>query len=193
MTIGRRGGGNVKIYTKTGDAGTTGILGSQRLRKDDARIEAYGTVDELNAALGVARASGLEASEDALTARFQDELFTLGAALADPNPEGPFHNQITDAHVEALEQAIDERVAELAPQRSFILPGGSPGAAQLHLARTICRRAERLVVHLANLPDEHVPTPLLIYLNRLSDLLFVMARTVNHHAGVPDVPWIFKK
>jgi len=183
----------VKIYTKTGDAGTTGILGSRRLRKDDARIEAYGTVDELNAALGVARACGLEATEDALAARFQDELFTLGAALADPDPEGPFHNQITDAHVEALEKAIDERVAELAPQRSFILPGGSPGAAQLHLARTICRRAERLVVHLANLPDEHVPTPLLIYLNRLSDLLFVMARTVNHHAGVPDVPWIFKK
>ncbi|WP_165064903.1 cob(I)yrinic acid a,c-diamide adenosyltransferase [Paludisphaera rhizosphaerae] len=183
----------MKIYTKTGDEGTTGILGSKRLRKDDARIEAYGTVDELNAAIGVARAHALEATEDELAARIQDDLFTLGAALADPNPEGPFHNQINDEHIAALEKAIDDRVAELAPMRSFILPGGAPAAAQLHLTRTVCRRAERLVVHLANLADEHVPSPVLIYLNRLSDLLFVMARTVNHHAGVPDVPWISKK
>jgi len=183
----------VKIYTKTGDDGLTGILGNKRLRKDDARIEAYGTIDELNASLGVARAHSLGPSEDELTARLQEELFNLGAALADPNPEGPFHNQITDAHVESLERAIDERMAELAPMRNFILPGGSAAASQLHLARTICRRAERLVVHLAGLPDEHVPQPLLIYLNRLSDLLFVMARTVNHLAGVPDVPWSSKK
>jgi len=183
----------VKIYTKTGDDGLTGILGNKRLRKDDARIEAYGTIDELNASLGVARAHSLGPSEDELAARLQEELFNLGAALADPNPEGPFHNQITDAHVESLERAIDERMAELAPMRNFILPGGSAAASQLHLARTICRRAERLVVHLAGLPDEHVPQPLLIYLNRLSDLLFVMARTVNHLAGVPDVPWSSKK
>ena len=183
----------MKIYTKTGDEGTTGILGSQRLRKDDARIEAYGTVDELNAALGVARASALGAEEDALAARLQDDLFVLGAALADPNPQGPFHNQITDVHIEQLERAIDERTEELEPMRSFILPGGTPGASQLHLARTICRRAERLVVHLANLPDQDVPSPLIVYLNRLSDLLFVMARTVNHRAGVPDTPWILKK
>jgi len=182
----------VKIYTKTGDDGLTGVLGSKRLRKDDARIEAYGTVDELNAALGVARAHDLEASENELAARIQDDLFTLGAALADPNPEGPFHNKIGDEHVAALERAIDERVEELSPMRNFILPGGAPAAAQLHLARTVCRRAERLVVHLANLPDEHVPTPLLIYLNRLSDLLFIMARTVNHHSGVADIPWISK-
>jgi cob(I)alamin adenosyltransferase len=183
----------VKIYTKTGDAGMTGVLGSQRLRKDDARIEAYGTIDELNAVLGVARTYALKASEDALAARIQDDLFTVGAALADPNPEGPFHNQVTDAHFEALEKAIDDRVVDLPTQRSFILPGGAPGAAQLHLARTVCRRAERLIVHLANLPNEHVPSPLLIYLNRLSDLLFVMARMVNNRAGVPDVPWTFKK
>lgn len=183
----------MKIYTKTGDEGTTGILGSKRLRKDDARIEAYGTVDELNAAIGVARAHALEASEDELAAQLQDDLFTLGAALADPNPEGPFHNQINDEHIAVLEKAIDDRVAELEPMRSFILPGGAPAAAQLHLARTVCRRAERLVVHLANLADEHVPSPLLIYLNRLSDLLFIMARTVNHRSGVPDVPWISKK
>lgn len=183
----------MKIYTKTGDEGTTGILGSKRLRKDDARIEAYGTVDELNAALGVSRAHALEASEDQLAAQIQDDLFTLGAALADPSPHGKFHNLITDDHVAALEKAIDDRTAILAPMRSFILPGGTPAAAQLHLARTVCRRAERLVVHLANIPEEHVPSPLLIYLNRLSDLLFVMARTVNHHAGVADVPWLPKK
>ncbi|MDG3003427.1 cob(I)yrinic acid a,c-diamide adenosyltransferase [Paludisphaera mucosa] len=183
----------MKIYTKTGDEGTTGILGSKRLRKDDARIEVYGTVDELNAAIGFARALVMESTEDDVAARVQDELFTLGAALADPDPQGPFHNKISDEHVENLERAIDDFTAELAPMRTFILPGGSPAAAQLHLARTICRRAERLVVHLAHLPEEDVPSTLLIYLNRLSDLLFVMARTVNHHAGVADVPWISKK
>ncbi len=183
----------MKIYTKTGDDGLTGILGSKRLRKDDARIEAYGTVDELNAALGLARAMKLPPEQDELAARLQDELFTLGAALADPDPQGRFHNQIDDAHVAGLEAAIDAMTEELAPMRTFILPGGSPAAAQIHLARTICRRAERLAVHLANLPDENVPAPLLIYLNRLSDLLFVLARTVNHREGVADVPWISKK
>ncbi len=182
----------MKIYTRTGDAGDTGVLGAGRLRKDDPRIEAYGTVDELNAVLGTARAVGMDASEDALAARLQEELFVLGAALADPKPGGRFHDQITAAHVEALEKAIDEREADLPPQRHFVLPAGTPAAAQLHLARTVCRRAERLVVHLANLPDEHVPADLLIYLNRLSDLLFVMARTANRRAGVPDVPWISK-
>lgn len=183
----------MKIYTKTGDAGDTGVLGAGRLRKDDPRIEAYGTVDELNAALGTARAAGMDPSEDALAARLQEELFILGAALADPKPGGPFHDRITPAHVEALEKAIDERQEELPPQRHFVLPAGTPAAAGLHLARTVCRRAERLVVGLANLPDERVPADLLIYLNRLSDLLFVMARTANHRAGVPDVPWISKK
>ena len=183
----------MKIYTKTGDEGLTGILGSRRLRKDDPRIEAYGTVDELNAAIGVARAHAMEASEDELCARIQDELFALGAALADPDPQGPFHNKITDDHVAGLEKAIDDRSEELPPMRNFILPGGAAAAAQLHLARTVCRRAERLVVGLSNTPDEHVPSPLLIYLNRLSDLLFIMARTVNHHSGVPDVPWTSRK
>jgi cob(I)alamin adenosyltransferase len=179
----------LKIYTKTGDEGLTGVLGSQRLRKDDARIEAYGTVDELNAVLGVARAGGLDASADALAARLQDELFSVGAALADPNPEGRFHNQIGDAHVARLESAIDALVDEVEPMRHFILPGGSLAAAQFHLARTVCRRAERLVVHLAHQPGEHVPPALIVYLNRLSDLLFVLARAVNHRAGVADVPW----
>jgi cob(I)alamin adenosyltransferase len=179
----------LKIYTKTGDEGLTGVLGAQRLRKDDARIEAYGTVDELNAVLGLARAEGLDPAADALTAHLQDELFQVGAALADPDPEGRFHNQIDDAHVARLESAIDVLVDEVEPMRSFILPGGSLPAARFHLARTVCRRAERLVVHLAHQPDEHVPSALLIYLNRLSDLLFVLARAVNHRAGVADVPW----
>lgn len=183
----------MKIYTKTGDDGSTGILGKGRLRKDDARIEAYGTIDELNAVLGVVRASGLDESADALTAQLQDELFNVGAALADPNPEGKFHNQITDEHVASLERAIDQLVDEVEPLRSFILPGGSAAAAQLHLARAVSRRAERLVVHLAHQEGEHVSTPLLLYLNRLSDLLFVMARAVNHRKGVADIPWTSKK
>ncbi len=183
----------MKIYTKTGDDGSTGILGKGRLRKDDARIEAYGTIDELNAVLGVVRASGLDASADAMAAQLQDELFTVGAALADPNPEGKFHNQITDEHVANLERAIDQMVDEVPPLQSFILPGGSAAAAQLHLARAVSRRAERLVVHLAHQENEHVSTPLLLYLNRLSDLLFVMARAVNHRMGVADIPWNSKK
>lgn len=179
----------MKIYTKTGDDGSTGLLGKGRLRKDDARVEAYGTIDELNAVLGVVRAEELDASADALLAQLQDDLFTVGAALADPDPEGKFHNQITGDHVERLERAIDQLGDEAEPLRSFILPGGSPAAAGLHLARAVSRRAERLVVHLAHQDDEHVPTDLLVYLNRLSDLLFVLARAVNHRAGVADVPW----
>jgi len=179
----------LKIYTKTGDQGLTGVLGRHRLRKDDARIEAYGTVDELNAVLGVARSVGLDPSADALAARLQAELFDVGAALADPDPEGKFHDQIGDEHVASLEAAIDALVDEVEPMRHFILPGGSQPSAQLHLARTVCRRAERLVVHLAHQPGEHVPPTLIIYLNRLSDLLFVLARAVNHRAGVADVPW----
>jgi cob(I)alamin adenosyltransferase len=179
----------LKIYTKTGDQGLTGVLGRQRLRKDDARIEAYGTIDELNAVLGVARAVVMDPSADALAARLQDELFDVGAALADPDPEGKFHGQIRDDHVARLEAEIDALVDEVEPMRHFILPGGTLQAAQLHLARTVCRRAERLVVHLAHQPGEHVPTTLIVYLNRLSDLLFVLARAVNHRAGVADVPW----
>ena len=151
----------LKIYTKTGDEGLTGVLGSQRLRKDDARIEAYGTVDELNAVLGVARAGGLDESADALTAELQEELFSVGAALADPDPDGPFHNQIQDHHVARLESTIDALVDEVEPMRNFILPGGSLAAAQFHMARTVCRRAERLVVHLAHQPGEDVPSNLM--------------------------------
>jgi cob(I)alamin adenosyltransferase len=178
-----------RIYTKTGDDGTTGLLGSGRLPKDHVRIAAYGTVDELNAALGVARAFGPDPAGDALLARLQDELFAAGAALADPDPAGRFHNAIGLEHVSNLEAAIDALDAELPLLQQFVLPAGTRAAAQIHLARTICRRAERETVHLARVPGERVAPALLVYLNRLSDLLFVLARAVNHRAGVADVPW----
>lgn len=178
-----------KIYTRSGDDGTTGLLGALRVPKDDLRIESYGTVDELNAALGLARALGLDPDADDLTEQVQDELFALGSALADPDPAGPFHHVIGLERSARLERAIDAMETSLPSLRQFILPGGSPAAAQLHLARTICRRAERLVVHLARQPGGDVPHPLLIYLNRLSDFLFVLARAVNHRAGVSDIPW----
>jgi cob(I)alamin adenosyltransferase len=179
----------VKIYTKTGDEGVTGLLGSRRVPKDDIRIEAYGTVDELNAVLGLARAQGLDPAADGLAAQLQDELFAVGSALADPDPNGKFHHAIREEHAARLEGLIDALEAELPPLTSFILPGGTLPAAQLHLARTVCRRAERLVVKLARQPGSVVPSALIVYLNRLSDLLFVMARVVNHRAKVPDTPW----
>jgi cob(I)alamin adenosyltransferase len=179
----------VKIYTKTGDEGITGLLGNRRVPKDDIRIEAYGTVDELNAVLGLARAQGLDPAADSLVAQLQNELFAVGSALADPDPKGKYHHSIRTEHATRLEGLIDALEAELTPLTNFILPGGSLPAAQLHLARTVCRRAERLVVRLARQPGGDVPTALIVYLNRLSDLLFVMARVVNHRAKVSDIPW----
>ena len=180
----------MKIYTKTGDDGSTGLLGAGRVGKDDPRIDSYGTVDELNAVLGLARAAvGLDDDLDALLARVQDDLFAVGAALADPNPSGKFHNAVTEQHASRLEAEIDRLEADLPPLTQFILPGGCPAASQVHLARTICRRAERLVVHLARQPEADVPHPLTAYLNRLSDFLFVLARAANHRSGVADIPW----
>jgi cob(I)alamin adenosyltransferase len=179
----------MRIYTKTGDDGTTGFLGQGRVPKDDPRIEAYGTVDELNSVLGAARSQGLDAQADELVCRLQSELFALGSALADPRPDGPFHNVITDDQVAALETAIDALETELSPLTQFIVPGGTPSASQVHVARTVCRRAERWVVKLSRVQDEHVPRALVVYLNRLSDLLFVLARVLNHRAGVPDTVW----
>ena len=179
----------MKIYTKSGDDGTTGLLGAGRVLKFDPRIESYGTIDELNAVLGVARAAGLDSDADSAVARLQDDLFAVGAALADPNPAGKFHNAVTTDHGDRLEAEIDAIEGELPPLTQFILPGGTAAAAQLHLARTICRRAERLVVRLDHKPDGLVPPNLIVYLNRLSDLLFVLARVVNHRAGVADIPW----
>jgi cob(I)alamin adenosyltransferase len=179
----------VKIYTKTGDDGTTGLLGNRRVRKDDVRIEAYGTVDELNAVLGLARAQGLDSAADAVLARLQGDLFVAGSALADIAPNGPFHDAITDEHVAFLENTIDAIESELTPLTQFILPGGTLPAAQIHLARTVCRRAERLAIKLSQQPGERVSKTMIIYLNRLSDLLFVLARVVNRRDGVADVPW----
>ncbi|MDB5349380.1 MAG: ATP:cob(I)alamin adenosyltransferase [Planctomycetota bacterium] len=180
----------MKIYTKTGDDGTTGLIGPGRVGKDSPRIEAYGTVDELNAVIGVARAAGPDHGADTLLEIIQDDLFAVGAALADPDPSGRFHHAVKLDRAERLERAIDALETELAPLRNFILPGGCPAAAQIHLARTVCRRAERLIVALGHHPDEDVPDSLLIYLNRLSDFLFVLARAVNHRAGVSDIPWL---
>ena len=179
----------MKIYTKTGDEGMTGLLGAGRVGKDDPRIEAYGTVDELNAVLGLARAQGIDSQADRMLARIQDELFVLGSALADPDPDGKFHNAVKEEHYSHLEGEIDGLEADLPPLTRFILPGGCQASAQLHLARTICRRAERCVVHLSHLEGHHVTPEVIAYLNRLSDFLFVLARAVNHRAGVPDVPW----
>jgi cob(I)alamin adenosyltransferase len=179
----------VKIYTKTGDEGTTGLLGGRRLPKDDVRVDAYGTIDELNAMLGLARAQGLDSVADRLVAQLQDELFAVGSALADVSPQGKFRNAITVEHAEHLESMIDELESELTALTQFILPGGTVAAAQLHLARTVCRRAERLVVKLSRQPREDVPRALIVYLNRLSDLLFVLARVVNRRDGVGDTLW----
>lgn len=178
----------MKIYTRTGDDGRTGLLGPGRVPKHAPRVEAYGAVDELNAALGVARgldASGWLAAELGV---IQTRLFPLGAELAASEPARlESLERIGDEDVVALERWIDRLDAELAPLSSFVLPGGAPLAAQLHFARTVCRRAERRVVALA--AHEPVAAPVLRYLNRLADLLFVMARWCNQRAGVGETLW----
>lgn len=178
----------MKIYTKTGDDGTTGLFGGARVKKASARVEAYGTVDELNAVLGVARSTGLGAFTDGVLARVQVDLFTLGAELACvPGKEEKLAMPLlNDADAERLEHAIDEAESHLAPLQTFILPGGSPQAAALHLARTVGRRAERALLAIDDAPPRG---GLVIYLNRLSDLLFVLARLANHDKNVADVPW----
>ena len=179
----------MKIYTKTGDQGDTGLFGGGRVRKDAPRIEAYGTVDELNALLGVARAAELPPDVDATLHEIQGELFAIGAELATTDP-GDHGTQLTGAtEIERLEAAIDSYEAGLPPLTHFILPGGTPGAAQLHFARTVCRRAERCLVSLMD-GDETISTYVLIYLNRLSDLLFVLARAVSHKAGAEETKWL---
>ena len=175
----------MKIYTRTGDRGETSLFGGARVAKNDPRIEAYGTVDELNSTLGVARASWPESPIDAALHGAQMDLFEIGAHLASPGTSR--FTGVGAERIEQLERGIDSMEAELAPLKSFILPGGTLAAAQLHVARTICRRAERLVVALH---DESAETQSTIaYLNRLSDYLFVAARFANRQHGVDDVPW----
>jgi cob(I)alamin adenosyltransferase len=178
-----------RVYTRTGDDGSTGLGGGQRVPKDSARITAYGTVDELNSVLGVALACGLDERLAAALRRVQNELFHLGSDLcvreADkvrkPVPV------IDQRHVTALEELLDELTDQLGPLTNFILPGGSPGAAQLHVARTVCRRAERLLIALSR--QEAIGPFVVPYVNRLSDALFVMARYENLAKGVADVLW----
>lgn len=181
----------MKIYTRTGDDGTTGLFGGGRVSKADPRVDAYGTVDEANAALGWARAAGLPASVDAVLATAQATLFDVGAALASPAPLGATPAPGAAADVADLEAAIDALDAVLEPLKTFILPGGTEGAARLHVARTVVRRAERAVVDLA--AREPVDPAVVRYLNRLSDLLFVQARAANRAAGRPDVPWVGRR
>lgn len=179
----------MKIYTRTGDDGETGLFGGPRASKDAPRIEAYGTVDELNSVLGVVRAQLPPGEINDLVAGIQNELFALGAQLATPDPAAHKTALLGARQIAALEGAIDRYEDELEPLKQFVLPGGVPAAAHLHLARAVCRRAERRVVTLVRESSEPVARETIVYLNRLSDLLFVLARTVNRQAGRGDEPW----
>jgi len=178
-----------RIYTRTGDQGLTGLGGGQRVPKDSRRVETYGTVDELNAQIGLALAAGLCERLAAELPRIQNELFDLGSDLATPAVSQARHAvpTIQARHIEKLEGLIDELNGVVGPLANFLLPGGSVGAAQLHVARTVCRRAERHAAALAR--DEHIGSTVLPYLNRLSDALFVMARYENRERGVSEPLW----
>jgi cob(I)alamin adenosyltransferase len=181
----------MKIYTKTGDTGDTGLFGGGRVAKNHPRVEAYGDVDELNAVLGVVRAADPMPRVDEVLVPIQRDLFAIGALLATPDREKMQKHldkaRVDDARIAELERAIDDGDAELEPLKSFIVPGGTPKAAALHVARTVCRRAERRVVELA--AETEIPAVVIVYLNRLSDLLFTLARVANRRAGAGEVTW----
>jgi cob(I)alamin adenosyltransferase len=181
----------VKIYTRTGDEGETGLFGGGRVRKDHPRTAAYGDVDELNSTIGLARAAEPVELFDELLEAVQRDLFSIGGRLATPEPEKVAKTiakaVLPPERAASFERLMDDAERELPPLRAFVLPGGTPKAAALHLARTVCRRAERSVVHLAL--ENEVPAEILVYVNRLSDLLFTLARLANHRAGRPDVTW----
>ncbi len=181
----------MKIYTKTGDTGQTGLFGGGRVPKDDLRVEAYGDVDELNAVIGMARCIEIMPRIDEVLVPIQRDLFAIGALLATPDRERMATHlekaRIDEARIAELEHAIDDGESELEPLRAFIIPGGTPKAAALHVARTVCRRAERHVVRLQR--DVELPALAIIYLNRLSDLLFTLARLANRRAGAGEVTW----
>ena len=179
----------MKIYTKTGDSGETSLFDNSRVSKADVRVDAYGEVDELNACLGAVRAAGVDRDVDEALVTIQKELFAVGARLADPASriaDRVTKAAVTEGDIRRLEETIDRLESELPPLRRFILPGGSSAGSLLHLARTVCRRAERRVVGLG--PGSAEPI-VVIYLNRLSDLLFVMARAVNHRTGIAEIEW----
>jgi cob(I)alamin adenosyltransferase len=181
----------MKIYTRSGDEGDTGLFGGGRVPKHHPRVAAYGDVDELNSAIGLARATAPADLADQLLESVQRDLFAIGGHLATPDPERVSRTlekaALSDDRVAEFERAIDAADAELPPLTAFVLPGGTPKAAALHLARTVCRRAERSVVRLAC--EAEVPPLFLVYLNRLSDLLFTLARLANHRARVGDTTW----
>lgn len=181
----------LRIYTRTGDRGETGLFGGGRVGKDHPRVAAYGDVDELNSVIGLVRATAPTDLADELLETIQRDLFAIGGHLATPDPDkvrkALEKAELQPERIAAFEQAIDAADEELAPLRAFVLPGGTPKAAALHLARTTCRRAERSVVALA--AHEDVPELFLVYLNRLSDLLFTLARLANHRAEIGDVTW----
>lgn len=180
----------MKIYTRTGDSGQTGLFGGGRVSKTHPRVEAYGDVDELNAALGLARAIEMMPRVDEIIVSLQRDLFAIGALLATPDRDKMKRQlekaSIDEGRIRELEQSIDDGDAELEPLRSFIIPGGTPKAAALHVARTVCRRAERRVIAL---DQEEIPAIVVVYLNRLSDLLFTLARVANRRAGAGEVTW----
>jgi cob(I)alamin adenosyltransferase len=181
----------MKIYTKTGDRGETGLFGGGRVPKDHPRVAAYGDVDELNSVIGLVRATDPMDFFDAFLMSIQQDLFSIGGYLATPDPsrvsKALEKAALSSERITAFELAMDEADHVLSPLRAFVLPAGTPKAATLQLARTVCRRAERSVVHLAR--DSEVPDLFLVYLNRLSDLLFTLARLANQRAGVNDVIW----
>ena len=181
----------MKIYTRTGEGGDTGLFGGGRVPKDDPRVEAYGDVDELNAVLGMARAAETMPRIDEVLVSVQRDLFAIGALLATPDRERMAQHlekaRIDEGRITQLERLIDDAESELEPLRAFILPGGSPKAAALHVARTVCRRAERRVVRLQQTIE--IPSLAVVYLNRLSDLLFTLARLANRRAGTGEVTW----
>jgi cob(I)alamin adenosyltransferase len=181
----------LKIYTKTGDGGDTGLFGGGRVPKDHPRVTAYGEIDEHTALIGLARAAETMPRIDEVLAPIQRDLFSLGALLATPDLEKMKEQlakaRLSDARIGQLEQAIDDGDSELEPLKAFILPGGTPKAAALHVARTVCRRAERAVISLQR--ETEVPQIVIVYLNRLSDLLFVLARVANKRSGAGEVTW----
>ena len=186
----------MKIYTRTGDEGSTGLFGGPRVSKDDIRIEAYGTVDELNATIGLARACGqVDETIDCELEQIQSELFSIGAELATPDPDEHDLRIIAQQHIDRLERWIDQHDQSLEPLKQFVLPGGSVLASNLHLARAVCRRAERRVVALAGSLEStntsgQVSVSVIVYLNRLSDYLFVASRSANQRLGIAEQKWV---
>ena len=183
----------MRIYTRTGDAGDTGLFGGGRVPKNHPRVEAYGDVDELNAAIGFSRSIEPMPRIDEVLVPIQRDLFAIGALLATPDRDKMRQHlekaRVDEERIGQLERAIDDGDRELEPLRSFIVPGGTPKAAALHLARTVCRRAERRVVSLGETGIDEIPQVVVIYLNRLSDLLFTLARVANRRAGAGEVTW----